>query len=186
MLNILKELRETQELAEFYTNGETEIFEVGNIVALNDKIFAFRSFSSNGDQTGIVAYSVEDIFQVLTNTKYIEKIKKLCTDNSYSDISNEIDESNIMLSILNIALNRKEVISVKLMGNNDYNFIGFVESIDDNEFKIKLLDEYGYEDGFGYASIKDITELVYMTEKERRHFRLWQFNQQNEKKFEVS
>lgn len=42
MLRILKELRDSQEMAEFYTNGETDVFEVGNIVALNDKIFAYR------------------------------------------------------------------------------------------------------------------------------------------------
>lgn len=75
MLRILKELRDSQEMAEFYTNGETDVFEVGNIVALNDKIFAYRSFSINGDQIGIVAYSVEDVFQVQTKTQYIEKIK---------------------------------------------------------------------------------------------------------------
>ena len=44
MLRILKELRDSQEMAEFYTNGETDVFEVGNIVALNDKIFLIGHF----------------------------------------------------------------------------------------------------------------------------------------------
>lgn len=179
MLSILKELRKTQDFAEFYTNGETEIFEVGNVVALNDRIFAFRSFSINGDQVGIVAYSVDNVSQVLTGTRYLDKIKKLCTDKPYSEIAKEIDENNIIASLLNIAINSKEIVSVKLLENTDYNFIGFVESIDGNECKFRIVDEYGYEDGFGYANINDITELAYMTEKERRYFRLWNINTSN-------
>ena len=89
MINILKDLIKTQELAEFYTNGETDVFEVGNIVALNDKTFAFRSFSINGDQIGIVAYSVDNVFQVQTKTRYLEKIKKLCSEEVYSDIDKD-------------------------------------------------------------------------------------------------
>ena len=180
MINILKDLIKTQELAEIYPNRETDVFEVGNIVALNDKTFAFRSFSINGDQIGIVAYSVDNVFQVQTKTKYIEKIKKLCSEEVYSDIDKEIDENNIMESLLKIALNKKEIISGKLKGNNDYNFIGFIESIDGDELKCVMIDEYGYEDGFFYAKISDITELAYMTEKERRYFRLWQINNSNE------
>lgn len=179
MLSILKELRKTQEFAEFYTNGETDIFEVGNIVALNDKIFAFRSFSSNGDQTGIVAYSVDDIFQVQTKTRYLEKINKLQCNNDFSNISIEIDEKNIMSSLLNIAMKGRKIISAKLLENSDYNFTGFVEAIDGGECKFRLVDEYGFEDGFGYAKINNITELAYMTEKERRYYKLWNFNCSN-------
>lgn len=179
MLSVLKKLKKTQEIAEFYTDGETDVFEVGNIVALNDKIFAYRSFSINGDQIGIVAYSVEDVFQVQTKTQYVEKIKKLRSDDDYSDIEKEIDESNIFASLLEIALKRKEIISGKLIGNNDYNFIGFIESIDGDELKCKIIDEYGYDDGYCYAKISDITELAFMTEKERRYFRLWKINAAN-------
>ena len=73
MINILKDLIKTQELAEFYTNGETDVFEVGNIVALNDKTFAFRSFSINGDQIGIVAYSVDMFFRFRQKRNILKK-----------------------------------------------------------------------------------------------------------------
>lgn len=76
MLNVLKELLKTQELAEIYTDGVADEFEVGNIVALNDEIVAFRSFAKNGDNIGIVAYEVEHIFQIRTKTKYLESIEK--------------------------------------------------------------------------------------------------------------
>ena len=179
MINSLKNLSKTQEFAEIYTDSETDVFEVGKIVALNNKIFAFRSFSMNGDQIGIVAYSVDDVFKIRTKTKYIEKIKKLCSEKDYSDIDKEIDENNIIESLLKIALNKKEIISGKLKGNNDFNFTGFIESIDCDELKCVIIDEYGYEDGFCYAKISDITELAYMTEEERRCFRLWKINNSN-------
>lgn len=75
MIGILKELYKTQKFAEFYTDGETDVFQVGNIVALSDDMFAFRAFSINGDQIGVVAYSVNRISQIQTETKYIEKSK---------------------------------------------------------------------------------------------------------------
>ena len=69
MIGILKELYKTQKFAEFYTDGETDVFQVGNIVALSDDMFAFRAFSINGDQIGVVAYSVNRISQIQTEKK---------------------------------------------------------------------------------------------------------------------
>lgn len=176
MLNVLKELLKTQELAEIYTDGVADEFEVGNIVALNDEIVAFRSFSKNGDNIGIVAYAVEHIFQIRIKTKYLESIEKI-RENDFSDIASKINENDIIASILNIAFNEQKIVSVKLSENTDYNFTGFVDGIDGNGGRFKIIDEYGCEDGFGYADIKDITEISYMCEGERRCLKLWQYNQ---------
>ena len=113
MIGILKELYKTQKFAEFYTDGETDVFQVGNIVAQSDDMFAFRAFSINGDQIGVVAYSVNRISQIQTETKYIEKIKKLCDRDDYADISKNIDDDRIMQSLLETALGRKEIVSEK-------------------------------------------------------------------------
>ena len=176
MIGILKELYKTQKFAEFYTDGETDVFQVGNIVAQSDDMFAFRAFSINGDQIGVVAYSVNRISQIQTETKYIEKIKKLCDRDDYADISKNIDDDRIMQSLLETALGRKEIVSVKLLENDDYNIIGFPESVGDDGCKFKIIDEYGFEDGFAYAKISDISELAFMTERERRYLRLWKIN----------
>lgn len=180
MLNILKKLMETQELAEIYTDGVADEFEVGNIVALNGDIVAFRSFAKNGDNIGIVAYAAEHIFQIRTKTKYLENIEKI-QENDFSDIASKIDENDIIASILNIAFNEQKIASVKLLENTEYNFTGFVVGIDGNECRFKVVDEYGCEDGFACADIKDITEISYMCEGERRCLKLWQYNQKNEK-----
>lgn len=176
MFSILNELYKTQNFAEFYTDGETDVFQVGNIVALSDDMFAFRTFSINGDQIGVVAYSVNRISQIQTETKYIEKIKKLCVQDDYVDISKDINDEHIMQSLVEIALNKKEIVSIKLLENDDYNIIGLPESVGDDECKFKIIDEYGFEDGFAYVKISDISELAYMTEKERRYLRLWTIN----------
>ena len=52
-----------------------------------------------------------------------------------------------MQSLLETALGRKEIVSVKLLENDDYNIIGFPESVGDDECKFKIIDEYGFEDG---------------------------------------
>lgn len=181
MLNILKELRKTQELAEFYTNGETETFEIGIVIALNDDILAFQSFTKNGYDDGIVVFPVNSIFRVETNTQYLNKMKKLILDFSITETAKKIDNGDIINSLLQIALQKREIVSVKLLDNDSIDFTGFVERIENEECKFKIIDEYGFEDGFGYANINDITEMSYMCEYDKRIFKLWQFNQKNEK-----
>lgn len=78
---------------------------------------------------------------------------------------------------MNIAFYEQKIVSVKLSESTDYNFTGFVDGIDGNDCRFKIIDEYGCEDGFGYADIKDITEISYMCEGERRCLKLWQYNQ---------
>lgn len=177
MINVLKELYKTQELAEFFTNGETETFEVGTVVALNDDMLAFQSYTKNGFDDGIVVLSVDSIFRVETNSQYLNKMKKLISDFSISKIASLIDENNIIDSLLHIALERKEIVSVKLLGNKYIDFTGFVERIENGECKFKVIDEYGFDDGFSYADIADITEMSYMCEDDKRIFRLWKCNQ---------
>ena len=179
MLSILKELRETQEFAEFYTNGDSQACDVGIVVALNDDEFALQVYSINGERGGIVAFPTDDVFQILSNTNHIMKVKKLSNDICMSEVAKEIDENSIITSLMKIAINRSEVVSVKLLGNTECNFIGFVEYVNENECKFRIIDEYGYDDGFGYARISDITELAYMCDKERRYYRLWKINNSN-------
>lgn len=179
MISILKNLCKTRELSEYYANGETNTFDVGIAVSLNDREFAFQSYTKNGEWDGIIAFMADNVFRVQTQSQYIETVKKLIGDISVSQIANEIDENDIFGSLLRIALNRKEIVSIKLMDNTEIDFSGFVESIDEDDCKIRIIDEYGNDDGFGFARISDITEMSYMCAYDQQRMKLWKINQSN-------
>lgn len=179
MISILKNLCKTRELSEYYVNGETNTFDVGIAVSLNDREFAFQSYTKNGEWDGIIAFMAEDVFRVQTQSQYIETVKKLIGDICISQIANEIDENDIFGSLLRIALNRKEIVSIKLMDNTEIDFSGFVESIDEDDCKIRIIDEYGNYDGFGFVRISDITEMSYMCAYDQQRMKLWKINQSN-------
>lgn len=176
MIDILKKLYTSQELAEYYAYEDTTAFDVGIILAINENEFALQSFSINGNRGGIVAYTTNNIFKVQTNTKYIDKIKKLSDNISLSDTAKEINKNAIFNSLLQISQKNKTVLSITLLANDNEDFTGFVEEINNNNCKFRIIDEYGYNDGFVYFKTNDITELAYMCDKECRFMKLWKMN----------
>ncbi len=176
MIDILKKLYTSKELAEYYTYETTTEFDVGIIIAVNENEFALQSFSISGNRDGIVAYTTNNIFKIQTNTKYIEKIKKLSDNISLSDTAKKINKNAIFNYLLHISQKNKTVLSIKLLANDNEDFTGFVEEINDNHCKFRVIDEYGYDDGFVYFKTRDITELAYMCDKEYRFMKLWQIN----------
>lgn len=176
MLNILKELNRSKELACYYSGESTETFDVGIVLALNSEYMAFQSLNKNGEDDGVYAYKTDLIFRVETKGQYLEKMKKLSGEIGVCEIAEEIDEDNIINSLLQAALKRKAIVSVTLIAGEDVDFVGFVESIEDGECKFRIVDEYGFEDGFGYGKLSDIVRMSYMSADDKRYMQLWKAN----------
>lgn len=178
MLKILNELCESKEMALFYRNyEEPDRFRFGMVLAVNEKEIALQLISSDGEDDGILVGDVEKIFKVETNSQYFEKMIKLCGDAVVSDLCGKIDENNILKSMLEIACETKELISLELVGSGFMDITGFVESVEDDECKIKQVDDYGYFNGYSYVEIKNITELLYASTDEKRVLKLWNLNE---------
>ena len=179
MLKILKELCVTKEMASFYSNYEkTDSFHVGTVLAVNDEEIALKLVSPYGEDDGVEVFNVEDIFRVETEGKYLEKIKKLCTDSSVLEFNKKINESSIIESILTIACDKKEMVSVELIDSGYTEIQGFVESVSGDECKFRQVDDYGYEDGVAYVKICNVTQVSYARTEERRVLKLWKMNKQ--------
>jgi len=177
MLRILKELFDSKELASFYSNYEkTDSFHVGTVLAVNDEEIALKLISPYGEDDGVEVFNVEDIFRVETEGKYLEKIKKLCTDSSVLEFNEKIDENSIIESILKIACDKKEMVSVELIDSGYTEIQGFVESADGDECKFRQVDDYGYEDGLVYVKTGNVTQVSYAREDEKRVLKLWKIN----------
>ena len=177
MIKILNDLCASKEMACFYSNyNNTENFNVGVVLAVNEREIALQLISPDGNDDGILVTDVDDIFRVERNGLYMEKIKKLCTDFSLSDVRDQIDENKIFESILSAASVAKEIVSLELVNSGIYDVDGFVEAVDEGGCTIKQIDEYGYEDGYSYVEIDNITQLAYSREEEKRILKLWNLN----------
>ncbi len=58
--------------------------------------------------------------------------------------------------------------------SNNAALVGFVDTLYENECKIKQVDEYGYEDGYSYLKIDEITGISYSRMTEQRLMKLWE------------
>lgn len=177
MLKILNELYQSQDMACIYADyNDTSKFHFGTIMAVNEEEIAIQMISPDGENDGIVVISITNINRVETNSLYVQKMKKLCAGGSLFLNDLEIDNNNIINSILLFAFKEKEVVSIELIDSGYNDVIGIIEEIDDVECKIKQFNEYGYVDGELYFRINDITKVAVLTQDEKRVMRLKKIN----------
>ncbi len=177
MLKMLSELCLSRKFVSIYTNcEEPSKFYYGTILAVNDKEIAIDMTLPDGGNDGIVAEKVDKVFRIEIGGQYEKKMKKLCSLNPYKPFEGRLDNSNIMESILLLALRLKEIVSIELLDSGYDDIVGFVDVIENGQCKIRQIDEYGYEDGCSYILINDITKISYLSQYEKRILNLWNFN----------
>ncbi len=175
MLNIFEKLYNSNEIACFYFDcNDTKSFYVGIILAYNDREIALQLVSTDGTDDGIEVMDINNIFRVEMKGQYIKKIKKLSSDLSKSKLSIELKNDDIFKSILETALESKKIVSLELSNSGFSDVVGFVDTLYENECKIKQVDEYGYEDGYSYLKIDEITGISYSRMTEQRLMKLWE------------
>lgn len=177
MLKILFELYSSKKPASIYTDcEETSKFHFGYVLAVNEKEIALQLISPDGEDDGLTVINTENVFRVETDGQYSEKMKKLCSENAIHLYELPINNDDISESVLLSAVKKKQVVSIELLDSGYDDVTGFVESISDGECKIRLIDEYGCEDGYSYISVEDITKISCDTQDEKRIRRLWQLS----------
>lgn len=177
MLKILKELCSTKKLSSLYTDyRETNKFDFGWVLQVNDNEIAIQSLSPDGDDDGITVMNVENIFRVETDTDYCSKMIKLCSDKTLPKYNISIDSNNILDSILHFALSEHQIVSIELIDSDCDDVIGFIESVKNGECIVRQVNDYGFEDGYSYIETKDITTLSFNDKYGKRLMKLWQLN----------
>lgn len=177
MLKIFSKLYQSKELACFYNDYEsTRTFYVGFIIAFNKTEIAIQLISVDGTDDGIIVTNINNIYRIETGGQYIDKVKKLVSFSQIPDFSAVLDDNEIYKSILEFAENTKEIVSIELNSSGFNDVVGFVEDVSKDICRIKQIDEYGFDDGYSYIKIDDITEVSYSRIEEKRLLRLWNFN----------
>lgn len=173
MLKILNELYKSEKVASFYTNRmEINSFHFGLVLAVNEYEIALQLITPDGEYDGITVMDTEKIFRVETDGQYAKKMCKLCDKNALIPVC-KIDDDDILKSVLMLSAETKEIVSCELLNSGYNDVVGFVLSVDDDECKIQIIDDYGFDDGVAHIPIDNITQIAYATQSEQRIKRLY-------------
>lgn len=180
MIKELLKLHSEKSKASIYTNtNEPDKFHYGTVIAVDDKEIAVQMISPDGDDDGVSVMSVDNVFRVEVGGQYAEKMYKLCSGRTIRAYELPKCDDGIFMSALLYALAEKEVVSIELIDSGYNDIVGIPETIDSDECSVRQIDEYGYEDGFSFISVSDITKLSFATDAEKRIMRLWKMNKQS-------
>lgn len=172
MKEVLQKFLISNKYISIYTNNNMESFLYGKLLSLNDSEFALMLISCDGNFDGILVKKINDIARVEFGGQYEKKMSRLISPD-INEYCCSIDNNYITRAVLFLAKNNENIVSVELLDSERVNVMGFVEEIDDSICKIKQIDEYGYNDGYSYIYLNDITQVVCNSQDENRMYRLW-------------
>ena len=161
IIETLKKLKENNEIVSLYTNfNEPDKFWAGFIGRISDEFLMLNSISSSGRYEGFRINKISDIYKIEFGGKYQGKLKRLyLLQNQKHETVNNISE-DLISDLLIFAREKKLVVTIQTRDSGYDDVIGYVEDMADETIKIKLLDEFGDEDGFSVLNKNDITLLA--------------------------
>lgn len=177
MKKLLADLCLNKSMVSVYTDfSETDKFHFGRILAVNEREIAIHMLSPDGEDDGIIVMNVNNVFRIEENGEYSEKMKKLYSTKQIPEYILDIKNDDIKKAVVMYAFQNKLIASIELIDSGVNDIVGFVEALDDSMCKFRQVDDYGYEDGFSYVSVDDITMVTVLSQDEKRVQTLWQLN----------
>ena len=171
----LLELKKKKKNVSVYCSEDSDKFLYGKILEVNAVEFALLMFTPYGAYDGIIVKSIDEITHIEYDGQYDKKMQKILSKDIETE-SYSINDSFITNSILELSIKQKKIVSIELLNSGYDNVVGFVEELLENKCTIRLVDEYGYEDGFSCFCVDDISQVVFDSEKESTILKLWQIN----------
>ena len=157
MYNILKKLKETDTIAEFYANHDDyDKFIVGYVNSISEEDIVIFCLDPHGKFDGYIALHIDNIYKIEIETIYLNKIRKL-----FQPIPPmaHFNKKNLFTNILEIANQRNNIAIVSII---DLEIVirGYVEDISDEIITIQQIDEYGNMDGKCMFYTADIIRII--------------------------
>lgn len=171
----LLKLQKQNKNVSIYCCDDNNNFIYGKILSVNDSEFALLMYTPSGNYDGIIVKSIDEIIRIEYDGQYEQKMQKVMLRNIDAE-SYCIDGFLITNSILELSLKLNKIVSIELLKSGYDDVVGFVDEICDNKCTVKLVDEYGYEDGYSFILISDITQVMLDGERENLLQKLWQIN----------
>lgn len=162
-----------KKLIEIYNrNDDFNKFNLGVLLAVNQMEYVYVFVDKQGRSDGIRIGSIDDIYRIVDESKYIDKYYKIMREferalliDDYLDYFNH--ERCSLESFLQYSQDRNMVVSLSLCGSNQYDISGFVHAIEGKIITFKELNTYGELVTVSYISIDDIDYCSCDSEDER-------------------
>ncbi len=163
----LTALLKSKEMLQIYTNfGDTQKFSVGFVYALTSTEILIAHVTPYGKYDGYIVKQLKDIYRIETQSKYINKLKKLYSHEKKEHTVIEQTHNSLVSDLLSFAYHNQKIVSLELLESDNDDIIGFVDSLQSGLARISTIDEYGKSDGVSFIKTDDITHAVCDSENE--------------------
>lgn len=144
-------------------------YSVGYVDLITDRHVRFRALSKYGEEAGFEVRLLSDIFKVEYDGKYENKIENLSKNQGkvFNEIyPSKISSGNLFRDALKQSL--EDSIVIVIWGNDSSDsLVGIVEKLDSDLVSVRLINEFGEDDGLSTIDIDEITSLDFNTQSEQ-------------------
>ena len=179
MNDIIKQLCNTNELVEIYTNPtDNDKFAVGYIVACSDEEFILHSFQENDLDDGYYTDRIDSVNRIQRNTIYLKNMLQFIKPKveKYELPKGYWPDLNLIDAVLNLCQEKHLVAQVAV--NHDYSKFGWVKSFNDDVLEMDCLDCDGMFDGTTYLRMENINIVGFGSVEGERRARLFRNSRQ--------
>ena len=143
---------------EVYTR-DSENFDVGRVLGLDDDFLLLHAMSKYGRDEGLVLISLEDVVGVQANTIYLKKTR--CLSERYAEKRQlpTVEGDSMLRFLLDYAQRSGLGVSFELKNGNPEDYCGIVLECSDDVVTLKQVRQYGEYDGTAYVRLDEIVRV---------------------------
>lgn len=163
MEKILKKLKEEQKLcALFQDKDDLDCCSVGYILEVQDGYCIIESLDDDGTFRCFEFNEVESIFQVKTDSRYIQSIQKMMQIKGYQRQKADFFKGeNIFFQSLNYLKQNKIIASLELHNSYRMDITGYITDFDEDVVSMQNVNDYGEFNGNAYVDLKSVSGLTF-------------------------
>lgn len=138
--------------------------QVGKVLGWNDEEILIAHISAGGYYDGYVLRPLDGLFQITFGGRYEQKMQKLYAAKTQHHALVRANNDNLWNSILEYAFQAELILSAE---HGSASVTGYIEDWDDAALKLRVLDQFGMEDGSAIVLRDEIDLLAVDTDYEQ-------------------
>lgn len=147
--------------------GDTQSILVGYVQCYNDSEVLIAHISAHGYYDGFILKHIDDISRIGYNGDYERKIEKLYNLRKQVHLAfrkEETEKEEVLHSLLEIAKKYNYIASLYL---RDSSISGFIDTYSDDMISLRVIDEFGKENGIMFVRIDEIVTIAVDSDDEQ-------------------
>lgn len=166
----LQDARRNGSIVSIYTDeNDWGRYSVGYVDSVTDVHVRLRAVSGLGEPAGFEIRALSEIAKFEYGGKYERKIEKLVAGQGavFNDVNpKEASTGNLIVDSLMQSI-EESIIVVVWGGDHTDSLVGYVEAIDADVVTVRLIDQFGEDDGCSVIRIDEITAVNFNTRAEQ-------------------